>query len=396
MKTTTKFAIENKRPAIPNTIQTMGVTALIKSCWDVDFKNRPPFDIIVQNCIQLLGSTPSIQELTPPVRVISINEEFHHHAPSPDIRPTSSPMAVPPITLNRSTSSPISGGTVTGITPPPREGSPLRGLGLTGITESSEGGSSSYQTAATFGSHSSHSAPAELNPNPNPNSLANSGDLDPSRTPRAHALDLEEWGARSVSVNHPLSARASTMFSSTGSTRESEIITFLEGYESPPPMDELIALRRDERRYRFLLNPPLYASRKLFLFLCRILVILTDLSLVKLPLWTPSAVRVGALGYHSKPTGEFITLFNAFEPPMDVRSKEDMIASLHAYGSIATSSVRKDTRSAGERAIEGIRSLIPFPRRLEGSTSYVHCLLLSLLSRAVVDDERIDGENLGL
>jgi hypothetical protein len=94
-----------------------------------------------------------------------------------------------------------------------------------------------------------------------------------------------------------------------------------------------------------------------------------DLSLVKLPLWTPSAVRVGALGYHSKPTGEFITIFNAFEPPMDVMNRVDTISSLHAYGPIATASVRKDTRTARERAFEGIRGIIPFSRRPEGSTT---------------------------
>jgi hypothetical protein len=92
---------------------------------------------------------------------------------------------------------------------------------------------------------------------------------------------------------------------------------------------------------------------------------------VKLPLWTPSAVRVGSLGYHSKPTGEFITIFNAFEPPVNVKSRDDTIPSLHAYGPIATASVRKDTKSARERALEGIRGIIPFSRRPEGSTTYV-------------------------
>jgi hypothetical protein len=88
---------------------------------------------------------------------------------------------------------------------------------------------------------------------------------------------------------------------------------------------------------------------------------------VKLPLWTPGAVRVGALGYHSKPSGEFITLFNAFEPPLS--NRDETIPSLYAYGPVATASARKDTRSARERAFEGIRGMLPFSRRPEGSTT---------------------------
>ena len=91
---------------------------------------------------------------------------------------------------------------------------------------------------------------------------------------------------------------------------------------------------------------------------------------MKLPLWTPSAVRVGALGYHSKPTGEFVTLFNAFEPPAALKSDDD-IPSLHAYGLVATATARKDTRSARDRAYEGIISLLPFTKRAPGTTTYV-------------------------
>ncbi|KAF8334168.1 uncharacterized protein EI90DRAFT_3015196 [Cantharellus anzutake] len=68
-----------------------------------------------------------------------------------------------------------------------------------------------------------------------------------------------------------------------------------DGYVSPVPCDENVAERKDERRYRLNLNHPYHES-------------------LKLPLWTPSQVYIGDVGYHKRPHGSFVRLFSAFDP----------------------------------------------------------------------------------
>ncbi|RPD52291.1 kinase-like protein [Lentinus tigrinus ALCF2SS1-7] len=83
---------------------------------------------------------------------------------------------------------------------------------------------------------------------------------------------------------------------------------------SPPPRDEHARMVRDERRYRMLLQHKFDSA-------------------LTLPLWSPSKVDVGAVGYHNKRGGgKFVTLFNAFEPgsSSDVRTKG--IPSLTCFG----------------------------------------------------------------
>ncbi|KAJ2913972.1 hypothetical protein MD484_g6448, partial [Candolleomyces efflorescens] len=79
------------------------------------------------------------------------------------------------------------------------------------------------------------------------------------------------------------------------------------------PTDERVLERKNELRYRLLLDHPFHPS-------------------LVLPLWQPSLVQMGAVGYLKKPEGEFITLFNALSP---VRSNNSAVASLpsiYAYG----------------------------------------------------------------
>ncbi|KAK7046149.1 hypothetical protein VNI00_007152 [Paramarasmius palmivorus] len=111
--------------------------------------------------------------------------------------------------------------------------------------------------------------------------------------------------------SNPSSATSSLFGPSTGSQSEDgDAIgvvdnTIEDGYDSPPPANEGLADTRNERRYRMLLvhdfHPSCLPAPNI------------DWT-VTLPLWSPSPIAIGAVGYLSKPKGAFVTLFNAFNP----------------------------------------------------------------------------------
>ncbi|KAL6299815.1 hypothetical protein BKA93DRAFT_569950 [Sparassis latifolia] len=133
-------------------------------------------------------------------------------------------------------------------------------------------------------------------------------------------------------------SRTSSVHSMLDSLSEDGVI--LDRVDSPPPLDELRAEVRDERRYRMLLQHEFHPS-------------------LTLPLWTPTVVALGAVGYHSKPSGEFITLFNSFRPAESSGGVARDIPSLYGYGRVATGSQRQDKRKVGQRAMDLIQSWVP-------------------------------------
>lgn len=84
---------------------------------------------------------------------------------------------------------------------------------------------------------------------------------------------------------------------------------------------------------------------------------------VTLPLWSPSRVELGAVGYLSAPKGEFITLFNAMIPQRTAGSKVTNIPSLNGYleGPIAKGKKFISMRTMTQRGIELISGLLTFP-----------------------------------
>ncbi|RPD53297.1 hypothetical protein L227DRAFT_617134 [Lentinus tigrinus ALCF2SS1-6] len=109
-------------------------------------------------------------------------------------------------------------------------------------------------------------------------------------------------------------------------------------HASPPPPDAQAQMARDERRYRLLLQHEFHPS-------------------LTLPLWTPSQVVLGAVGYHSKSAGgEFITLFNSFEPTKSSNGRARDIPSLYGYGLVERESQRQDKRNAAQRGMDIIQS----------------------------------------
>jgi abelson tyrosine-protein kinase 1 len=94
-------------------------------------------------------------------------------------------------------------------------------------------------------------------------------------------------------------------------------------------------------------------------------------SLVTLPLWTPTPVGLGAVGYLSKPAGKFITLFNSFDPDKSSDGYAKKLPSLHGYGRVMEASDRQDKRSITQRGIDAIQGLFTFKNASEDPLSCV-------------------------
>ncbi|KAH9926665.1 uncharacterized protein BXZ73DRAFT_78744 [Epithele typhae] len=121
---------------------------------------------------------------------------------------------------------------------------------------------------------------------------------------------------------------------------------------SPPPPDELAQNVRDERRYRMLLQHEFHPS-------------------LTLPLWSPGQIAIGAVGYHSKATGgEFITLFNAFEPMKTAGGLARDMPSLYGYGRVNLGSQRQDKRNVAQRGMDLIQSWLTSTRTRAGEAKY--------------------------
>jgi abelson tyrosine-protein kinase 1 len=81
---------------------------------------------------------------------------------------------------------------------------------------------------------------------------------------------------------------------------------------------------------------------------------------VILPLWTPSPISLGAVGYLEKPSGSFITLFNSFNPAESSKGTIADLPSLDAYGRIGRGEQRQDKRSAARRGIDALAGFLTF------------------------------------
>ena len=90
-----------------------------------------------------------------------------------------------------------------------------------------------------------------------------------------------------------------------------------------------------------------------------------------LPLWTPCQISVGAVGYHSKATGgEFVTLFNSFEPLKTSGGLAANMPSLYGYGRVNQGSQRQDKRNVAQRGMDLIQSWLSSSRTRTGDVKY--------------------------
>jgi abelson tyrosine-protein kinase 1 len=79
-------------------------------------------------------------------------------------------------------------------------------------------------------------------------------------------------------------------------------------------------------------------------------------------------VKVGAVGYHQKPSGSFVTLFDAFNPIASSGGRADDIVPLSKYdGDTTISSQRLEKRTALQRRMDKIQDWF---RPKEGTAEY--------------------------
>jgi len=99
---------------------------------------------------------------------------------------------------------------------------------------------------------------------------------------------------------------------------------------------------------------------------------------VTLPLWNPTVVELGAVGYLSKLSGTFVTLFTAFHPEKSAKGAVQSMPSLYGYGHVKKGSQRADERNVAQRGLDAFVGLLTFRGRGGGPVSCVVPLFLFL------------------
>ncbi|KAG5722263.1 Tyrosine-protein kinase [Termitomyces sp. T112] len=87
------------------------------------------------------------------------------------------------------------------------------------------------------------------------------------------------------------------------------------------------------------------------------------------PLWEPSPVKLGAVGFLLKPEGKFVTLFNSFSPEKGKESDVRGLPSLYGYGRVSSGSHRQDRRNAAQRGYDAFVGLLTFRHRSRAVSS---------------------------
>ncbi|KDR78325.1 hypothetical protein GALMADRAFT_245445 [Galerina marginata CBS 339.88] len=118
----------------------------------------------------------------------------------------------------------------------------------------------------------------------------------------------------------------------------------LRGCHSPPPSNDAFAEARNERRYRYLLEHDFNSS-------------------LTLPLWSPSHVQLGDVGYLSKPSGCFVTLFNALQRNRASGGLAGSLPTMAGYGNVAKGQLRLDKRNVAQKGIDAFSGLLALRTR---------------------------------
>lgn len=107
---------------------------------------------------------------------------------------------------------------------------------------------------------------------------------------------------------------------------------------------------------------------------------------VTLPLWNPTIVELGAVGYLSKLTGTFVTLFTAMRPEQSSNAAVQGMPSLYGYGYVKKGSQRADERNVAQRGLDAFVGLLTFRGRGGGPVSCVQCFFFFFLTALVLMD----------
>ncbi|KAG0700333.1 hypothetical protein DFH29DRAFT_1056138 [Suillus ampliporus] len=313
---------QNKRAEIPPTRITPLVEPLIQACWVRDPEQRPAFMYVATTLKRLRKRQGGVEESPVPVQAELLLETWSqppHHSPS--MRPVELPETSPPALEE-------------GVqVMPDSEASLEKDFGTAPENMTGPGDVESLSTA------SCGSQPRPFRPLGRPCSNT-SHHWEPTVDPHTGIMEMPE-GRYSGTVIYTPSRKLSLAESDSMSRNESSL-----------PMDENFMERRNECRFRSLapLSHGFHHS-------------------LTLPLWSPSHVELGAVGYLFAPKGEFITLFNAMQPQQTLGSKVTNIPSLGGYveGPIRTGKKFDSRRTVTQRGLELISGWLTFGLVDDGS-----------------------------
>ncbi|CAK5265672.1 unnamed protein product [Mycena citricolor] len=306
---------ENTRPQVPLSRNTTAeFMKLLGACWDWDAAVRPLFAQIVDELRVIrrnLGGAMSAGEdipgmKTPRLPDWSIDEEDRLSRQSPDMHPIS--------TL----------------------GDPSRAFSIAGalpfLTRSSTPSTGTNSVNTSF-----HTAQLE-------ESFADVSleETVPSQT-SSHSEEILFTPSHGDSVATEVSSSTDDTSNTLSSVPDDEEKAFV-------PTDPRTMELWNERRYRLLLNHDFHPS-------------------LTLPLWSPAPISLGAVGYLSKPSGEFVTLLNCFSPEVSDEGLLDNLPSVHGYGHVSCGGQRQDKRNAAQRGLDAIAGLLTFKTKHEGPVS---------------------------
>ncbi|KAJ7647115.1 hypothetical protein FB45DRAFT_1099808 [Roridomyces roridus] len=302
---------ENTRPSIPvSRFNTPALQELLHLCWHKDPAVRPVFTKIVQDAKQLrksfCGPSSNPQDIPSPRIPDYREDEDYSSRPSPDMHPI-------PLLVH----------------PPPHNFGSFSFFG--GSSTASDSPDTTFHTARETSLSSDDSSSSLMN-------ASLSYKEDTVATPLTH-MTQEVLFTPSDRTSH--AAASAPQLNPSEEDLNYLLLGNRDGAESPQPVDERMAKLRNERRYRLLLEHDFHPS-------------------LVLPLWSPSPIALGAVGYLSKPSGKFVTFFNCFEPDKSAAGPLKSLPSVHGYGQVTTGSQRQDKRNAALRGLDAIAGLLTF------------------------------------
>ncbi|EGO28920.1 hypothetical protein SERLADRAFT_413601 [Serpula lacrymans var. lacrymans S7.9] len=358
---------ENKRPILPITRYTTSTAPLINAAWVRDPKLRPVFGRIASQ-LKALRRRP---EESPRPATLEVWADLPTRLrESPDLRPK---MGLPDVQ--------------TGVPPPEPAISDQESPHSSGESDKS------YKTASEImnegeeqddtmpqdspSSSSDHSHPIPFHPIIHSPRRRRHSLPESEEDVETSAMDMPQPVIYTPSPSAPASlssSRSSSLFTSSPHASMEDLHVGIDamgrrlsgmtlggavgagvdyaGYDSPPPLDERLAESRNERRYRLLAKSTHEFHHSL-----------------TLPLWAPSHVALGAVGYLSKPNGEFVTLFNSLNPVKTSNGVLKDMPSLYGYGRVSTGNQRSDKRNAAQRGfLDALAGFLTF--KLKGDRSY--------------------------
>ncbi|KAG2124042.1 hypothetical protein DEU56DRAFT_744872 [Suillus clintonianus] len=340
---------KDKRAEIPTTLITQLVEHLIQECWVRDPEQRPLFPYVAATLKRLRKQQGGVVESPVPVQAELLMEDWSQ---PPHRSPIVHPLALPETSSSTlqegqampGTDSPVSLGDEFGTA---SEGTGELDCGDTGSLSATSCGSQPrpFRPIGRPSTNPLHRWEPVVDP------LTGNVKMPEGRysgtviyTP-SRQLSLAESVSTS-SVSSHLTSSPEAEHTALEGVRHHHSHRVALGYELPMPMDEHLEERRNELRFRTLAqsNHGFHHS-------------------LTLPLWSPSHVELGAVGYLSAPKGEFITLFNAMTPQSTTGSKVKNIPSLAGYleGPIRTGQKFNSIRTMTQRGLELISGLLTFP-----------------------------------